>query len=655
MTMSWSKSVVLLLLVGLIFLTGCGLFFEDRDQKEEKLSVNIAGTLLDPVEPGSEMELICQVTDSEEDEPLFYSWSADGGSFTTDNEKKVTWVAPENSGVYNIEVSVENKKGNSAKSSVLIIVGNVDGLIFEHNFTLEGDMSNRPTMEVVIRNIDQSLLELDVMGTIFGNIACKAGLDEMLFEFIDYSTLKINDLNGNEIPYFLENIQILREDLDDYVLDDYFNIDRLQIETGNQKTIFIEYELVSNHELWEGFGGTLSDFRYEGSSNPALFWAVYLEWFIMRPSQQEPGIIRSNHLLLDLPSNWKHAGTYPQIDEKTIDLGELEYMRWNNQKTWKNYQRSMFVLFEKGPFLLETKEIGGTLVQDVYPQEYHGIRNHEANHQFFQFLYDNMGNHPMEKVLTFALFPLDHGCGALEFGNAYTRAPYSAAASSMGTYGTGGADLGHGGQKVDEPPKWSITREPCDEYSHLLYLHESTIRLWIGTLIKFHCDGGLAAFMGSQAAASYYTDWDVDKNRYERKYIFYLEEVVQDDGSEKEVYGVTGHDFHGYFKVSLAFFYLDQRIKEETGGQKSVMDAIQYIYTESIAGRNTLHVDDALALIVEALESTGAGGIDFEEKVKGFIFGDVFGYKFLDLSNYFDIDLKEYGLDHRYWSRTISY
>lgn len=161
----------------------------------------------------------------------------------------------------------------------------------------------------------------------------------------------------------------------------------------------------------------------------------------------------------------------------------------------------------------------------------------------------------------------------------------------------------------------------------------------------------LASYLGSQAVDSYYEDWDVVENRYKDKYIYYLEEVVQEDGSEKEVDAVTGHSFH-QFKGSLTFYYFDQRIKEETDGEKDLSDALQYLFIETLKGRNKLNED----LLVEALYNIVEEGIDFKEKVRGYMMGDHPGYehKFLDLSDYIDVDPSDYGIDPEQISIGIS-
>ena len=62
-------------------------------------------------------------------------------------------------------------------------------------------------------------------------------------------------------------------------------------------TMIFSMSMVCNYELWENFGGEISDFSFDGSSNPAYFWAVYPEWFILRPQKQDDGMIAHNILM----------------------------------------------------------------------------------------------------------------------------------------------------------------------------------------------------------------------------------------------------------------------------------------------------------------------------------------------------------------------
>jgi len=509
-----------------------------------------------------------------------------------------------------------------------------EGLVFEHRLTLEGDTSNRPVMQVIIKNIREEVLNLQVIGTIYGNQADVVGSDEKIFEFIHYDTLQISSLTGDELNFTRTGKQYEPE----FQWHDIINIDEIQIETGSRETIKIEYELVSNYELWEGFGGDLADF--EGHSNPAHFWSVFKEWLIMRPKEQEDEMFARNHLHIDLPGQWDYAATYPEADNGGLDLAELKFMRWTNDIEWKNFQRAPLILFHEDSYNINKKTIKGTEVKDVYHKSTANRRNQEANHQFFRFLSEFFGELPVDRAAFFATLLVEDGSGSLKHFDAYASAPYSYGYSSKGRFFGSGADIGTDGEKLDEPQKWSIEEEPDDEYNHLFPIH-GTVRMWVGSFIRGHNFSGLAAYAGSQAVASYYTDWDVNKHRYQRKYDFYLDEVVQDNGEEKDISGVTGHNFYGYFKISLAYFYLDELITEKSEGARSLSDAINYLFTEIKQGYDTSNIKDNINLLIEAIDHAAGDYLDeerIETYVKHYFFGDLdeHGHKFLDLSDYLE-------------------
>lgn len=507
------------------------------------------------------------------------------------------------------------------------------GLVFEHNLIMQEDTSNPLKVEVIIKNIDVELLNLQVVGTIFGNLADKADSDEKIFEFIDYDSFKVSCLEGEELNFSKTGKEVHTES---HLWDQFFNIDEIEIETDSNNSIKIEYEVVSNYELWEGFGGNVDDF--EGQNNPAHFWSVFKEWFILRPSEQKDRIIARNHLYIDLPDKWNYSATYPDGNYGSIDLGELKYMRWNNDKEWKNFQRAPLVLYHEDTYNLNKETIAGTKVKDVYHKSLEGIRNQEANHQFFRFFSEFFGELPMEKVLFFADFGI--GGDSLEHGDAYASGPYSYGYSSKGRFFGSGADLGVDGRTLDEPQKWSIVDEPDEEYNHLFPIH-GTARMWIGALIRAHNISGVATYAASQAVASYYTDWDVNKNRYQRKYDFYLEEVVQDGGEEKDISGVTGHGFHGYFKVSLTYFYIDELITEKSNGTRSLKDVMNYFYNQVKSGYDTTQVNKTKDLLIESIDYAAGDLIEedyIEFIVKHYIFGDEYRHEFLDLSDYLEVN-----------------
>ena len=646
--------VVILLLFVLIVFSSCDGMSDissdiDNGQKTQSIEASIIDYDLDPIEENSSVDLVGVVEGIDDNDIITFEWFADAGELNNENNREVTWTAPSSSGLYNIELLIETDDGRRAREEARIIVGEIDGLVFEHNLSLEGDATNRPKMKVRVRNIQEDVLELDVIGTIYGNEVDIAEYDEKLFDFIKYDTMDIINYEGGKLS-FNKDLQVIDEK-DGSVWYEPFQIDRISINTGDSKSIVIEYEMASNSEVWEGFGGSLNDFSYDGASNPGHFWKPFFEWVVLRPARQVPGVIKHNQMKIDLPSNFQYATVYPEVRENVIDLGELENMWWQNIVNWKRQQRAPFVLYNTETHTIESEYVAGNLVKDVFPSSYEGIRNHEANHQYIQFISDFVGEIPYDKILTFSITEVDGGAGSMTNPDAYARAPYGYGYSPMGRYFGSGADIGIDGRKRSEPAYWSFYEgsEPFDEYNHTHPMW-GTARLWFGTIIKAHnLESSIGVYLSELAVASYYTDWDVYENRFKPMYEFYLEEVVESDGTEKswEIEADTGHPFDR-FKGGLAFYYFDERIQEETNGNKSLSDAMHIFYDEILSNGNVSDTNEKV--IVDALYEVVPSGINFEEKVQKFIFGDIYVDEydnlFLDLSDYLDVDLNDYDIPY---------
>jgi hypothetical protein len=98
------KSVFTLVIAGAVFigyLSGCKR--NELPVIESLVSENSEDTL---VVAGDTVKVICTATDADENE-LFYTWDASGGGFTeSEDGTEITWVAPNQSGIYNIVCKV---------------------------------------------------------------------------------------------------------------------------------------------------------------------------------------------------------------------------------------------------------------------------------------------------------------------------------------------------------------------------------------------------------------------------------------------------------------------------------------------------------------------------------------------------------------------
>ena len=72
--------------------------------------------------PSGSCQIVCTASDRDGDE-LSYNWSASGGNITGTGPK-VTWTAPEEIGVYDITVVVNDGQGGNAARTVALIAAN---------------------------------------------------------------------------------------------------------------------------------------------------------------------------------------------------------------------------------------------------------------------------------------------------------------------------------------------------------------------------------------------------------------------------------------------------------------------------------------------------------------------------------------------------
>jgi len=126
----WSWGVIAAVLASVAVL-GCA-------PEEDNLYPVIASLLAFPpaVNPGGTSTVTCDAKDPEE-QPLTYAWSERetqrAGRLISGSGASVTWTAPEQTGLYTVQVRVGDPKGATATATVVIGVGDVT-----HNPALVG-------------------------------------------------------------------------------------------------------------------------------------------------------------------------------------------------------------------------------------------------------------------------------------------------------------------------------------------------------------------------------------------------------------------------------------------------------------------------------------------------------------------------------------
>ena len=102
---------------GFFIFTSC----EIKNNPTEILSMGISDSV---AISGDTLKLYCQAKDGDDDD-ISYSWASSGGTFMV-NKDTALWIAPNQSGFYNITCKVSDGVGSSdAKSVTVRIAGKV--------------------------------------------------------------------------------------------------------------------------------------------------------------------------------------------------------------------------------------------------------------------------------------------------------------------------------------------------------------------------------------------------------------------------------------------------------------------------------------------------------------------------------------------------
>lgn len=484
-----------------------------------------------------------------------------------------------------------------------------NGLCLDYYLTLEGDASNRPHMVLKISNIqDKEYINLVVSWPLvddYGNV------EESLFDMID--NISVRDNNENLLDFEISQKSIMSNNWYSAYKNQNIYFNTLKVYTGGNNEVVIEYDLASNIEIWNGLGGSI-----ENPQDCEYFWAVYLENILCRPDEHQ--LIEAAYLNIDIPSGWNFATVYPKYGN-TIELGTMDYMYGDNIR-WMNYQRGGLILFKNGPFILESENIYGVEVQDVYSKEYPN-RCCEANFQYFKYLCDHIGMLPINGVLTF--------CPRINANNityirTYQAAPYAWCHGLMGEYFGAGGDVAIGsGGELPIIPLWDLYTFNTDEKNFCLYIH-GEIRYWIFNFIQFDSfdeewfKGGYCVYYENMTASSKYGYEQVKERRFKPMYEFYKDNLGNLANCSCE-----GHEFLTYFKPALVAFYINELLKEQSGGEKYLDDATQILFENASMGQALTKYS-----FIDALNSLT--DYDFTNIVNDYIYGNS---KVLDLDKYF--------------------
>jgi hypothetical protein len=482
-----------------------------------------------------------------------------------------------------------------------------NGLCLDYYLTLEEDASNRPHMVVNISNIqDKKYINLAVSWPLVDD---SGSVEADLFNMIN--NISVKDKNDNFLNFEFSEKNITCSNWYLSCKNQPIYYDTIKIDTDGNNQIIVEYDLASNIEIWTGLGGNI-----ENPRDCEYFWTVYLENILYRPEEHQ--LIEAAYLNIDVPSGWDFATVYPKYGN-TVELGTMDYMYGDNIR-WVNYQRGGLILFKDGPFILESENVYGVEVQDVYSREYSN-RCCEANSQYFEYLCDHIGVLPVYGVLTFAPF-LD-GNKVQSLGK-FTGSPYAWYHGLMGEYCAAGGDLSFGsGAELPKVPLWDIYSF-SEEKSYSFKMH-GVVRYWIFMFIQIDSwsedwfKGGICTYYENMAVSSRYGYQQIKERRFKPMYEFYKENA---DNLES----CNGYcDFISYFKPALVAFYINELLTEQSNGEICFDNAMKIIFDNALMGDPITKYS-----FIDALNSLT--DYDFTNIVNDYIYGND---KVLDLDKYF--------------------
>jgi len=491
-----------------------------------------------------------------------------------------------------------------------VIQESVSGLLMTYGLRLEGDASNSLKMRLHVRNIESDSLSMIINGALVDDFRNVYDLFELV------SNVSVTNLQGEMLPVTFSETTVIPDNWYGWFRRQAIYYDVLRIDTKGNSELMIEYDVISSVDMWLALQAD-SSFPWD---HPRDFWAGYLEWLLFRPQGHVD--VCSAKLVIELPEGWRFAAVYPNLGHE-VDLGKMDYMYGDNEVRWKNFQKGNFVLFREGPFRLASRIINDTKVQDVYSAHWEGRRNPEAGFQYYEYFCDNLGPLPVHATLTFLtwLRPLrtlpDPSVPFIDYQRIHQAGPYGWAYSLMGVFHSAGGDIGSMGISLPQVQVWDF--DSLDDNASSFLRHHGLLRCWFSQLIQVDAvadgwlRGGLTVYYENLSASSRY-GWDqIIERRFKPMYQYYLDNIA--GPPETDRVNSRNASFVLYFKSALAFLYIDETLKEHSGGTKELSDAVSLLYEEALAGRAVSR--QSLIIALNSLTD-----YDFTQVVDDYIYGD---------------------------------
>ena len=477
------------------------------------------------------------------------------------------------------------------------------GAELDYQFVIQGDGSGRPHISIEISNLESDTLKLVVNTPLvddWGNLY--PDLITMIHNF------SVKGENGEPLTFSFSQETITSPDWYWYILPIYHDVYTISI--GQNACINVEYDVASNTEIYTGLGAT--DAAFFGSESMADFWNGYLEFILFRPDNHS-GVSAAN-IHFTLPSNWDYEiATFGTRLNNVVNLGNLGGMYGDNVR-WKNYQRSLLIIYNKSTFAVTSMAINGIRVADVYSSDVKGSRNQEAFFQYFAYLCNQIGTLPITSHLTF--YSLIDG-NQVPYLRQYQAGPNGFSHGLMGEFYGCGGDIGMAdGRSLDQVQLWDFNG--FDNEKNYSFPMHGTVRPWIFLFLQCTWDvlpwfkGGFCTYYENMCVAQKYGLDNIIERRFKPMYKYYIDNIAGPPEVDKKNF--SNHSFVEYFKSCLTAYYIDLLLKENSGGTKTIDDLMKLLFQKAEAG-----IALNRELFTEALNSLTS--YDFTSVVENYLYG----------------------------------
>ena len=485
----------------------------------------------------------------------------------------------------------------------LVFPQEAKGIDLDYQLTLQGDGSGRPHITLQVSNLNSESLKLVVNTPLvddYGNY-----YPDLI---IMIHNLSVKDAKGNTLAFSFSQKTITSPDWYWNILPIYHDVYSINI--GQNRQITVEYDVASNTEIFTGLGAT--DNAFNGQQRMTDFWHGYLEFILFRPENHSD--VSSADIYFSLPSNWDYEVTTLGTSlNNEVNLGTLNGMYGDNIR-WKNYQRSSLVIYNKSKFNVKKKDIKGIRVADVYSADLEGYRNQEAFFQYFEYLCDKIGTLPINSHLTF--YPFING-NEIPYLRAYQSGPNGFGHGLMGEFYGAGGDIGLGsGGSLDQVQLWDF--DSFDDEKNYTFSMHGTVRPWIFLFIQFTWDdlpwfkGGFCTYYENMCVAQRYGLNNIIERRFKPMYKYYIDNIAGPPEVDKKNF--SNHSFVEYFKSCLTAYYIDQLLKENSSGNKTIDDLMKLLFQKAEQG-----IAINREIFTEALNSLTS--YDFTSVVENYLYG----------------------------------